>query len=330
MRSVSVIVPVYNVEKTIRRCVDSLLAQTFADFELILVDDGSPDNCGAICDGYAQKDPRIRVIHKPNGGVSSARNAGLTAAEGKYVLFCDSDDSVHPRWCEILVQAAEEHPDAFIVSDIIKMRSQDDLNEDQSLSQGDPQSTTYFQLYKRGLSGFAWNKIYSADRLRQDQVRFDESVYYAEDVEFTASYCQLCSSCLLIPQKLYYYWENEAGITHRYYRNMFELRLSPFKVRLALIGENELTEFCDIWFYHFTQFLKNVFDSRNKEMSFREKMRYNQRMISTEEFQFCLEHASLAYENPVLIKMLKRKNYYAYWLLEKAAEIKRRTGGVSK
>ena len=89
---ISVIVPVYNVEKYLPRCIDSILSQTFTDFELLLIDDGSPDNCGKICDEYAAKDSRVRVFHKPNGGVSSARNLGLDNARGEWIAFIDSDD----------------------------------------------------------------------------------------------------------------------------------------------------------------------------------------------------------------------------------------------
>jgi len=99
VRPASIIVPVYKVEPYLRRCIDSILAQTFLDFELILVDDGSPDNCPGICDEYAEKDSRIKVIHQTNGGLSSARNRGIAAAEGEYLLFCDSDDYVSPHWC---------------------------------------------------------------------------------------------------------------------------------------------------------------------------------------------------------------------------------------
>ena len=91
---ISVIVPVYNVEPYLRKCVDSILAQSYSNLEVILVDDGSPDGCGAICDEYAAKDARVRVIHKPNGGVSDARNAGLDIMTGDYVAFVDSDDWV--------------------------------------------------------------------------------------------------------------------------------------------------------------------------------------------------------------------------------------------
>ena len=89
---ISVIVPVYNVEMFLRRCIDSILAQTFTDFELLLIDDGSKDKSGEICDEYATKDVRIRVFHKQNGGVSSARNVGLNHAIGEYICFCDADD----------------------------------------------------------------------------------------------------------------------------------------------------------------------------------------------------------------------------------------------
>lgn len=97
MPTLSIIVPVYKVEPYLHRCVDSILAQTFTDFELILVDDGSPDNCGAICDEYAAKDSRILVIHKENGGLSDARNAGLDIAKGEYIGFVDSDDYISPQ-----------------------------------------------------------------------------------------------------------------------------------------------------------------------------------------------------------------------------------------
>ena len=109
---ISVIVPVYKVEKYIHRCVDSILAQTFTDFELILVDDGSPDNCGKICDEYAEKDNRIHVIHKENGGLSDARNAGIDWAfansDSEWITFIDSDDWIHPKYLEALYNAVKE------------------------------------------------------------------------------------------------------------------------------------------------------------------------------------------------------------------------------
>ena len=106
----SVIVPVYKVEEYIHRCVDSILAQTYADFELLLVDDGSPDNCPQICDDYAQKDPRVRVIHKPNGGLISARNAGIMAARGEYICYVDGDDWVRENMLQFIHEKLQESP----------------------------------------------------------------------------------------------------------------------------------------------------------------------------------------------------------------------------
>ncbi len=151
-----------------------------------------------------------------------------------------------------------------------------------------------------------------------------------EDVVFNKAYYTNCLHCIFIPSKLYYYWQNDSSATHRYRSNTFSLHLPTFKARLPLIEEKDLSELCSIFFYRFSNMLDNIFDQQNTRMSFVEKMQYNQRMICTEEFQYCLAHAALTYENPILIKMLKSKNYYAYWLLEKAAGIKRRIGGVFK
>lgn len=113
MPTISVIVPVYKVEKYIHRCVDSILGQTFTDFELILVDDGSPDNCGAICDEYAEKDSRVIVIHQENGGLSAARNAGIDWAfansDSQWLTFVDSDDWIHPQMLEVLLEGNNNH-----------------------------------------------------------------------------------------------------------------------------------------------------------------------------------------------------------------------------
>ena len=106
MTEISVIVPVYKVERYLKKCVDSILAQSFTDFELWLVDDGSPDNCGTICDEYAEKDPRIHVIHKENGGLSDARNVALDRIQSKYVFFVDSDDWITSDALEIMHSAA--------------------------------------------------------------------------------------------------------------------------------------------------------------------------------------------------------------------------------
>ena len=126
---ISVIVPVYKVEKYLKRCVDSILAQTYPCLEVILVDDGSPDGCPAICDEYAREDRRVRVIHKENGGLSDARNAGIDAAKGKFLGFVDSDDYVHPRFYELLLQALKEEGADIAGCDVKKVCETEKIKE---------------------------------------------------------------------------------------------------------------------------------------------------------------------------------------------------------
>lgn len=136
MPQISVIVPVYKVEAYIHLCVDSLLSQTFTDYELILVDDGSPDHCGEICDEYATRDSRIHVIHQENGGLSAARNAGLDIAQGDYITFIDSDDVIYDRFLELLFNNAIEKDNDIVVCQYMKFDKElefhidDDIEED--------------------------------------------------------------------------------------------------------------------------------------------------------------------------------------------------------
>lgn len=135
MPKISIVVPVYKVEKYIQRCVDSILGQTFQDFELILVDDGSPDGCPAICDEYAAMDSRIRVIHKENGGLSSARNAGIDTAQGEYLFFVDSDDVIHPDCLRILEQCIRTSGAQIAIGEF--MRFAGEFPAPECFSQGD-------------------------------------------------------------------------------------------------------------------------------------------------------------------------------------------------
>lgn len=159
MPEISIIVPVYKAEAYLCRCVDSILTQSFTDFELILVDDGSPDNCPVICDAYVALDSRVKVIHQKNAGVSSARNAGLDLAQTKYIMFCDSDDYISNDWCQVLYESILRHPTACNVSNYylvsenkMKYKVPPELYFEDGIS--------YYKMFEMGLSGYIWNKIY--------------------------------------------------------------------------------------------------------------------------------------------------------------------------
>lgn len=320
MPQVSVIVPVYKVEPYLHRCVDSILSQTFSDFELILVDDGSPDNCLAICEEYAASDKRVRVVHKENGGLSSARNAGLRIAQGRYIMFCDSDDYVSPRWCECMYRQAERTPNAFVYSDLIRS----DDAEPVLLSggeAGEAAETDYYTCYAKGLSGYVCNKIYSAERVRKQGLFFDETAHLFEDVDFNLKYLRDCSACVFVTDKLYVYIQRDGSIMHKYDPDWLRMHLAPFYDRIPYIGEEHLAAYCDGWLYTFLTFFPITFDKRNPA-SWWEKLAYNQRMLASREFQFCLHHATGKNENPLVLRVLKTKNYPLLLLLEKAVSLK--------
>ena len=159
---VSIIVPIYNVEPYLRRCVDSLLRQTYKDFELILVDDGSPDNCGAICDEYAAVDTRVRVIHKSNGGLSDARNAGLAIAQGEYIAFVDSDDWVAADYLGRMLAALQETGADICECEVLRTDgSQEAVTDAQADAAAFETESAMKELICDGVfRQHVWNKLY--------------------------------------------------------------------------------------------------------------------------------------------------------------------------
>src|SRR5690625_1561660 len=163
---ISIIVPVYNLEDLLPRCIDSILAQTYTNFELILVNDGSTDGSGEICKKYASGDSRIKVIHKENGGVASSRNAGLLAASGKYIGFVDNDDYIHPYMFEILYQTAVSHSADIVVCDFLKVDEQERIKDDRcpasyQVNHFNSIEASHQLFSEHGVSFVCpWNKLY--------------------------------------------------------------------------------------------------------------------------------------------------------------------------
>ena len=335
MPIISIIVPVYKSEEYIDRCIKSILDQTFTDFELILVDDGSPDNCPQICDKWAKCDSRIVVIHKKNGGVSSARNEGLKIASGEYIMFCDSDDIVYPNWCEILLFLIKKYPHTLVASNVTKLNEIQAIDAYNSFTHASElllppfsqahqiKTLSYFELYKLGISGYTVNKIFLRNTILSNNIFFDPKLPIAEDVHFIAKYC-ICSKikeCIFFPHTTYIYIQNEDSALHKKHADWLGFHLNSFKFRLPLISEDEMGEYCDIWLYQFIKMFDYIFDKSIK-MSYISKMKYNQKMLCSEEFQFCLQNCTGKNENPKIIKLLKNKRYYGYHIRARLSRIK--------
>ena len=237
MPELSIIVPVYKVEKYLPRCIDSILAQSFQDFELILIDDGSPDNCGQICDDYAARDSRIKVIHQQNAGVSAARNAGLDIACGTYLGFVDSDDWIEPKMYETMIAAAKEKNVDVVVCGITFCK------EDGTFIRRDLSTEGYYDnkqmlsaLYgmPNKLSGGCWNKILIRERIME--VRFCEDVSMSEDWLYLFECFCNCNNGLKISTPLYHIVERWGSATRNNCVNSIYETLSYSKLRLLQLA----------------------------------------------------------------------------------------------
>ncbi len=193
---ISVIVPIYKVEQYLNRCVQSIVDQTYKNLEIILVDDGSPDNSPAMCDAWAEKDDRIRVIHKENGGVSSARNAGLDAANGAYIGFVDGDDYIEPDMYAQLLQAIQKDSSDMAVCGYYF--NQDVVTFPKSVCVSAEQAMCYmFDSATKAFEGYCCNKLYCKTQISRNQIRFDSDISHSEDTKFNFLYLQHCSAVAL-------------------------------------------------------------------------------------------------------------------------------------
>ena len=213
MPSISVIVPVYKVEKYLARCVDSILHQSFSDFELILVDDGSPDRCGEICDDYARQDSRVRVIHQQNGGLSAARNSGIDLVRREkrshWIAFVDSDDWIHPEYLMKLYRAAAETECLISVCGFFPTDGKAFPACESGLEVMSADAYYCSREIHGGIPAVAWNKLYHSSLF--EEIRYPAGKLH-EDEFVTYRLVYAAKRIAVIPEVLYAYFQNAEGI----------------------------------------------------------------------------------------------------------------------
>lgn len=253
---VSIIVPVYNVEKYLERCMNTLLNQTLKDIEIIMVDDGSPDNCPQMCDEYAKKDPRIKVLHKKNEGLGFARNSGMEIARGEYIAFVDSDDYVDINMYEILYSNAKKWElDAIFcgynrvnnhtIQSIKEVNSLKIFNHHQDIQEvllnmiGTKPDCSVDRKYQMSV----WHALYSRDIIKNHEIKFpSEREFISEDIIFHIDFLQKVSKIAFIADPLYYYCVNEDSLTKSYRGDKFEKFVVLYKEiihRLPILENND-------------------------------------------------------------------------------------------
>lgn len=256
---ISVIVPVYKVEKYLKRCVDSILAQTYPCLEVILVDDGSPDGCPAICDEYAREDRRVRVIHKENGGLSDARNAGIDIAKGQFLGFVDSDDYVHPRFYELLLQALKEEGADIAGCDVKKIYETGTVEEEEKeavrseIYSGREATANLYdaQLYLKSV--VIWNKLYKKELFKD--VRFPKGKLHED--EFT-SYRLLyqSKSVVYIDRAYYFYFQREDGIMGQKQKKISPVALEAYEQMETFFREKGEKDLLQMMMYRYLSMVR--------------------------------------------------------------------------
>lgn len=214
--TVSIIIPIYNAEKNLPRCIESVLKQEYTNFELILVDDGSSDSSGAICDEYREKEHRIRVIHKKNTGVSDSRNIGISMAQGEYIQFLDSDDWITSEATGLMVRMAEEHHCDMVISDFYRVVGErvshkGDIPEEGVLSRVEFAS---YMLEKPAdfYYGVLWNKLYKREIIEKHQLRMDKDISWCEDFMFNLEYIRHIEQIYVSRVPFYYYVKTKGSL----------------------------------------------------------------------------------------------------------------------
>ena len=213
---VSIIIPIYNAEKHLRRCVDSVLKQDFEDFELILMNDGSRDSSGMICDTYAEKDERVRVVHKENSGVSDTRNQAMTLARGEYLQFLDSDDWITPDATGLLVRMATEHDCEMVIADFYRvigerLSPKGKIREDGILSREDF-AMEMMENPADFYYGVLWNKLYRRDIIEKNNLCMDKDISWCEDFIFNIEYIRHVKQVYALHVPMYYYVKTPGSL----------------------------------------------------------------------------------------------------------------------
>lgn len=243
---ISIIVPVYNSGKYLGRCIDSILSQTFRDFELILVDDGSTDGSGAICDEYASNDSRIRVIHKLNGGVSSARQCGCDAVTAKYSIYIDSDDYVENCMLQDMYDVITEKDADLVVCDYI---INDSIGCQRYKKQivSEESSKLLIDILEMRTFGALWNKLIRHSLYKQYNVSFIKDINYCEDVLVLAQLLKNKINTAYVPKGNYHYcFDKSDSITRKYTEETFKTRILFVEKLQEILPEKDYKQAVDI------------------------------------------------------------------------------------
>lgn len=318
MCKISVVVPVYNCEKTLSECLKSILNQTFNDFELIIVNDGSPDGSDAVCREFAEKDTRIKYIRRENGGLASVRNLGLSEAKGEYLCFVDSDDYIDKDALEFMYGTAEKNQsDIVLCGYFIENGKSCEKNNCRNAELGGTDLNSYMvELKSKNLIDPAWNKLYRLSFLKKTGVLFPVGEYY-EDTYFNLRLLEFGPKVSIRTECFYHYVLQMGSITRRY--NKEKLATIKDRARLLKSSTRGIGPYCDFYFVKcvFSSFIDMFFSLSKKEIK-----EYIKQEITTQEFIDAANNAEFSgISSKAIISTAKSKSVCRVYLFCKLSYI---------
>lgn len=327
---VSIIVPIYNVEKYLDRCMNSLINQTLKDIEIIMVDDGSPDNCPKMCDEWAKKDSRIKVVHKKNGGLGYARNSGLDVATGEYVAFVDSDDYIDLKMYEILYDnATKSNADAVFCGfkKEVHKRKFVDVRECESYKEfrgadvqqlipdfiAAPPYSSKEYVYEMSV----WHSIYRNSVIKDNNIKFvSERDYSSEDLPFQLDFLKKANIILFIPDILYNYCWNESSLTKRINEEKFYKIVALYNLlckKSKLYDEKGLRA-KRLFIGYIRAYVRTL---TKMEMSYKEKMHIINNILKHNVWDEIASNYKIEFlpleQKPLSMCLLRKNAYGTYW-----------------
>lgn len=331
MPKVSIIVPVYKVEQYLKRCVDSLINQTLTDIEIILVDDGSPDNCPQMCDEFAKQDPRIKVIHKQNGGLSSARNAGIEASTGEYLGYIDSDDYAEQDMFEKLYNCAVVNKVDFVMADYYRISADNKKKKTLDIREGfytkkDIENEIFPMLIMRENVDFGpllsvWHCLYKTDFIKQNNLFFDNEIKWSEDCIYSAILGYKANSFYYMKDECVYNYIQNSGSISTSYKPLSWRVYCLMNEKLRNFFENKVDfDFSRQLDIHILYFACNVCSQlKYSDYSFLQRYKVRKSVLHTPCFKNVMKGFKLPNVNikfKIVLWLMKKKQAFLLMLLK--------------
>ncbi|MEG1312349.1 MAG: glycosyltransferase family 2 protein [Romboutsia sp.] len=314
---ISIIVPIFNCEKYLEKCIYSILNQSIENIELILVNDGSNDNSLQICEAISCKDNRIRIINKENEGVSKARNVGIDSAQGKYIMFCDSDDYVDNRWCQNLYEQIELDKNSLVISGVhfINQRDNNDNNnkvfsKDEEISY--MKKERLFEIYDCFLLNSPCNKIYNSKFIKDNNIKFNEELSLGEDLLFNLEYIDYTNTNIVMVNKSDYLYilRDTESLDNKYYENLYDIYVylfSELENKLKISGVN-MIEIRERLYKTYRGWLiraiKNDYNENCKDSTIKKFTKTIKKVFSY-QFIKCLKNSNVLKD--IMLKIIRQK-----------------------